>query len=360
MMTRNIGIGVSSAALAVLVCAAIGGAAKFNRKVDVGQRAPDWGDLVGIDDQTRSLKGYSDAKVVVLCFTCNHCPVATAYEDRFIRFVNEFKDKGVAFVAVNVSNLPQDRLPKMRQRAQRKGFNFDYLYDPSQEIGRAYGATVTPHVFVLDQDRRIAYMGAFDNSQDPAKVKHHYVRDAVDALLAGRRPEVKESLQFGCGITYEKASKTEKRVVAVRVVNRAAYDAVLKGDEYRGKVILVDFWATWCIPCIKEFPHTVEWSRKYADQGLAVVSVSMDDPDQKDEVLKFLKKQQATFTNLLSDEGISENAVKAFDIAGGALPHYKIYNRSGQVVRTFGGDPDKPLNHEEIESALRKVLGSKP
>lgn len=176
---------------------------KFNRVLDVGDRAPAFKDLVGVDDRTHSLGDFKDAKVVVVCFTCNHCPVAAAYEDRFIQFTRDYKDKGVAFVAVNVNNIPADRLDRMKTRAEQKGFNFPYLYDPTQKIGRAYGAIVTPQLFVLDEDRRIAYMGAFDDSQNTEKVEKHYVRDAVDALLAGKKPPVAESRQFGCTIKYE-------------------------------------------------------------------------------------------------------------------------------------------------------------
>ena len=192
--------GLAAAALTVSVCSA----ADFNKVLDVGDKAPTFKGLIGIDDERHSLSDYNDAKVVVIAFTCNHCPVAVAYEDRFVQFTKEYKDKGVAFVAINVNNLPADRLDRMKERAEKKGFNFDYLYDPTQKVGRNYGATVTPHMFVLDKDRRIAYMGAFDDSQNPNKVKEEYVRDAVDALLRGEEPEVKESRQFGCSIKYEK------------------------------------------------------------------------------------------------------------------------------------------------------------
>lgn len=179
-------------------------AATFNETVDIGDKGAPFTGLEGTDGKKHSFADYKDAKILVLNFTCNSCPVARAYEDRFKQFTQQYKDKGVAFVSINVNNIPADRLDKMRQRAQEQSFNFDYLYDPSQEIARKYGATVTPHLFVLDSDRRIVYMGAFDDSQNPEEVKHHYVRDAVDALLRGETPEVAESRQFGCGIKYEK------------------------------------------------------------------------------------------------------------------------------------------------------------
>ncbi len=179
-------------------------AAKFNRKVDVGQPAPKFVGLIGIDGKPHSLDDYKSAKVIVIAFTCNHCPVAQMYEDRFIRFANVQKKRGVVFVAISSSLLPPDSLDKMRERATQKGFDFPYLSDPTQEIGKAYGATVTPQLFVLDRERNIAYMGKFDDDIEPEKVQRSYVREAVHALLNGKRPDPSETRATGCGIEYGK------------------------------------------------------------------------------------------------------------------------------------------------------------
>jgi peroxiredoxin len=180
------------------------GAAKFNRKVDVGQPAPKFVGLIGIDGKSHSFDDYKSAKVIVIAFTCNHCPVAQMYEDRFIRFAKAQKKRGVVFVAISSSLLPPDSLEKMRERATQKGFDFPYLSDPTQEIGKAYGATVTPQVFVLDRERNIAYMGKFDDDIEPEKVQRSYVREAVHALLDGKRPDPSETRATGCGIEYGK------------------------------------------------------------------------------------------------------------------------------------------------------------
>jgi len=181
------------------------GAAKFNRKVDVGQPAPKFVGLIGIDGKSHSLDDYKSAKVIVIAFTCNHCPVAQMYEDRFIRFAKAQKKRGVVFVAISSSLLPPDSLEKMRERATQKGFDFPYLSDPTQEIGKAYGATVTPQLFVLDRERNIAYMGKFDDDIEPEKVQRSYVREAVHALLDGKRPDPSETRATGCGIEYGKS-----------------------------------------------------------------------------------------------------------------------------------------------------------
>ncbi|MGD9636690.1 MAG: redoxin family protein, partial [Pirellulales bacterium] len=129
--------------------------------------------------------------------------VAVAYEDRIVELANDYKDQGVDVVAINVNNMEADKLPAMKERAEEKGFKFDYVYDPSQEIGRAYGATVTPHVFLLDGDRNVAYIGAIDDNMDAAKASKNYLRDAIDAVLAGSKPQTDSTKPMGCGIGYE-------------------------------------------------------------------------------------------------------------------------------------------------------------
>ena len=194
------GIPVVVLAATVVLSATIGHAATLK----IGAAAPDWSGIIGVDDKEHSLSDYKDAKLIVTVFTCNHCPVAVAYEDRLVALQKEYKSKGVQLIAVNVNNLPADRLEPMKARAEQKKFNFPYLYDPTQKIGRDYGATVTPHVFVLGKDRKIAYMGAVDDSQRPKQVEEHYLRDALDALLAGKKPPKLVTRQFGCSIKYEK------------------------------------------------------------------------------------------------------------------------------------------------------------
>jgi peroxiredoxin len=169
----------------------------------IGQPAPDFEGLTGVDDKPHSLKEYADAKAVVVAFICNHCPVAVAYEDRLIALHHDYADKGVQIVAINVNNLEQDKLPAMKERAEEKGFKFPYLYDPSQKVGRDYGAAVTPHIFLLDGERRIAYIGPIDDNQDESKVTETYLRDAIDAVLAGSKPTTTNVNPFGCGIKYE-------------------------------------------------------------------------------------------------------------------------------------------------------------
>lgn len=170
----------------------------------VGDKAPQWEGLMGIDDKSHSMSDLKDAKVIVQIFTCNGCPVAKAYEKRFVEFQEAYKDKGVQVVAINVNNGEADELPAMKERAEKQEFNFAYLDDPTQESPKNYGAKVTPHVFVLDKARKVAYIGAFDDNMDADKVESQYVRDAVDALLGGDSIEVTTTKAQGCGIKWEK------------------------------------------------------------------------------------------------------------------------------------------------------------
>ncbi|MFN0052939.1 MAG: thioredoxin family protein [Planctomycetales bacterium] len=177
--------------------------AKFNQVLDLGEGAPEWSDLPGTDGMRHSLTDFQDSKVVVLVFTCNHCPMAKLYEQRLLKFAKDYTEKQVQVVAVSVSRHPADALEKLQVRARDRGYPFPYLCDASQQIGRRYGATGTPHFFVLDAERKIAYMGAFDDQHDEAKVEKRFLIDAVEAVLRGERPPVRETLQRGCAIEYE-------------------------------------------------------------------------------------------------------------------------------------------------------------
>lgn len=171
--------------------------------VKVGAAAPEWVDLEGVDGKLHKLTDLKDAKAVLVVFTCNHCPVAKAYEDRLVALYKDYREKGVEIVAINVNNIEADKLPAMKERAKDKGFEFAYLYDPSQAIGRAYGATVTPHAFLLDGEQRVTYIGAIDDNMNAEKAKEHYVRDAIDAVLAGEAVKASTTKPSGCGIQYE-------------------------------------------------------------------------------------------------------------------------------------------------------------
>ena len=171
-------------------------------EVKVGDKAPEIKDIPSVDGKKVSLPAAKDAKAVVVCFTCNNCPAAIAYEDRFVEFTKKYADKGVKFIAINV-NAGED-LEKMKQRAEEKGFNYPYAFDENGSSAKAYGATNTPHIFLLDGDRKVAYIGSFDDNMNKAEAKKSYLVDAVDAVLAGKTVAVSKTKPIGCGIQIKK------------------------------------------------------------------------------------------------------------------------------------------------------------
>ncbi len=179
-------------------------AGKFNSKISIGDPAPTFSNLPGADGKSYSLVDMKDKDVVVVVVTCNHCPVAVAYEDRIIAFTKKYagKDSKVGIIAINVNTNDQDKLVAMTQRAKEKGFNFPYAYDESQQIGKALGASVTPEFFVFNKERKLVYMGAMDDSQKSPKV--NYLEAAVEATLAGKSVETAETRARGCGVQYKK------------------------------------------------------------------------------------------------------------------------------------------------------------
>jgi peroxiredoxin len=179
-------------------------AGKYNAVLNVGDQAPAWSKLPGVDGKAHSLADLADKDVVVVVFTCNSCPVATDYEDRIIEFSKKYAgtDGKVALVAINVNTVAEDRLPKMKERSAAKGFDFPYLYDDTQKIGKAFGAAFTPEFFVLDRQRQVVYMGGMDDSSQATAVKHNYLEPAVEAALAGKQPATAEAPAIGCRVRY--------------------------------------------------------------------------------------------------------------------------------------------------------------
>ena len=201
-MTRFVTAAFAAAILAVSAQAA---------PLKIGSPAPNFSGLESADGKSVSLADFKDKDVVVVCITCNHCPVAIAYEDRLVAFAKKYAgpDSKVALVAINVNNGEADRLPKMKERAKEKGFNFPYAYDPSQKIALDLGATRTPEFFVFDKERRLVYTGAMDNNQAADDVSKHYLADAVEAALKGEAPKVQTTAAKGCGIQYDKKKSSD-------------------------------------------------------------------------------------------------------------------------------------------------------
>jgi peroxiredoxin len=172
-----------------------------------GTAAPEFSGLPGVDGKTYGLSDFGSAKALVVVFSCNHCPYVQAYEDRLIALQSEFKSQNIQFVAINANdatNYPDDSFENMAKRAKEKNFNFPYLRDESQAVAKSYGATHTPHLFVFDAVRKLAYTGKIDdNWQEPDEVQHRFLKDALTALVAGKKPDPAETFAIGCTIKWK-------------------------------------------------------------------------------------------------------------------------------------------------------------
>ena len=246
--------------------------------LQIGDAAPEF-TLPGIDDKDYTLDDFSDYKILAVLFTCNHCPTAQAYEDKIIKIVNNYRPKGVGFVAIspndpNAISLSElgysdlsDDLDDMKIRAEEKGYNFPYLYDgTNQEVSLAYGPVATPHIFVFDQERKLSYSGRIDDTEDPyVTPKNEDLIQALDQLLSGKEVTSGQTKTFGCSIKWSWKNSYTKKLnaqwakdpVSLEEKNLDEIKALVEnsGDKYR----LINLWATWCGPCIIELPELVRY-----------------------------------------------------------------------------------------------------
>jgi peroxiredoxin len=330
----------------------------------IGAAAPDF-DLPGVDGRRYSLKDFASAPVLVIVFTCNHCPTAQAYEDRIQKLHDDHAGKGVALVAIS-PNDPKavrldelgytdlsDSLEEMKIRAQDKGFTFPYLYDgETQAVSQRYGPVATPHVFVFDQARKLRFAGRVDDAENPDKIKVQDTRNAIEALLAGRPVPVDRTKVFGCSIkwaekkgwTAEGLKKWAEEEVTLSPIDTAGLAAVARNDS--PKLRLINAWATWCGPCVVEFPELVNIHRMYRGRAFEVVTISADPGPLRADVLKFLKDRQASTRNYVAADPDDHDAmINALDPEWqGELPHTMLVAPGGRVVyRTRGAFEPRAL-----------------
>lgn len=319
--------------------------------LSLGVAAPDFS-LPGVDGRAYSLKDFASAKILVIIFTCNHCPTAQYYEERIKQLVTDYQPKGVAVVAIS-PNDPQsvrldelgwsdlsDTFAEMKLRARERQFNFPYLYDGETETAsRAYGPVATPHVFIFDAARALRYQGGFDDSERELAVKKRYVRDALEALLAGQEPPVAKTKVVGCSVKWAGKADAVKAYleklaaepVTVERANVQTLQALRKNTS--GKFRLVNFWATWCAPCVAEFSELVTINRMYRHRDFELVTVSLNRPDEEKQVLAFLKKQQASHKNLLFASDEREPLINAFDPDWpGPVPFTVLISPEGKIL----------------------------
>ncbi len=326
----------------------------------VGAPAPDF-DLPGTDGKRHSLKTFEKSPVLVVVFTANHCPTAQAYEDRLKKLHDDYVGKGVALVAISPNDPGavrldelgytdlSDTLEEMKTRAEQRGFRFPYLYDgDTQAAWKLYGRQATPHVFVFDKARRLRFSGRLDDAENPEKTKVHDTRNAIDAVLAGQPVPVETTKVFGCSVKWrEKGSSVEDarkkwaaEPVPLETVNTKALKEI--GKNTGGHLRLINAWATWCGPCVTEFPDLVDTYRMYKGRGLEVVTVSADPPALREQAHAFLKAQHASMRNVILDSDDSYALVEALDPHWpGALPYTVLIAPDGKTLYRSVGVFDK-------------------
>jgi thiol-disulfide isomerase/thioredoxin len=318
----------------------------------IGSKAPAFS-LKGVDGKTYTLGSFSKYKILVIIFTCNHCPTAQAYEDRIIQLTKDYRPKNVGVVAINPNDPSAIRLDElgytdmsdtyaeMKLRASQKKFNFPYLYDgATQSTAKAYGPVATPHVFIFDNERKLRYQGRIDDVEKPTKTPNTLdTRSAIDQLLQNKDVNVKTTKVFGCSIKWaEKENwitkgreEWAKEPVELETIDEAGIKELLQNNS--GKLRLINVWATWCGPCVVEFPEFVTMNRMYRGRDFEFVSICLDDLVKKDKALKFLKEKQASNKNYIFNIDNKYAFIEAVDPKWqGALPYTMIVEPGGKIV----------------------------
>ena len=255
-----------------------------------------------------------------------------------------------------------DSLEEMKLRAQDRGWRFPYLYDgETQAMSRAYGPAATPHVFVFDAARKLRFVGRLDDNENPAKATTDDAREAILALLADKPVPVAQTKVFGCSIKWsdkrgsvkEGLDRWAQEPVTLAPTDLAGVRAVARGDAK--KLRLVNVWATWCGPCVIEFPDLVSLHRIYRGRDFEIVTLNADDSQQQGKVKAFLESQQASMRNLAFDKGDSYALIEALDAKWqGALPYTMLIAPGGKVLYRSDG----AFGMRELRKAIVGWLGS--
>jgi hypothetical protein len=358
------------------------------KTLEIGSPAPNFS-LKGIDDKMHALKDFADAKVLAIVFTCNHCPEAYAASDRIQENANFYKDKSVAVIAISgndplalvaneLSYAPHgDSFAEMKLSAKEANWTIPYLYDgETQSVTKAYGAQSTPHVFVFDAARKLRYTGRMDEGYRKAgPVEKSQMRDAIDAILAGKDVAVPVTRSYGCSTKWSykremSAKDTEnwkKREVKIDIMDETVAKSIAANAT--DKVRLINFWSTTCGPCVAEMPDLVETSRRFENRPMEMITISTDPADASARVLSVLKakhaatpttredamkKENRTTNNYQVKDGTLDAVADAIDKDWkGALPHTVLVAPGGKVLWKHNGELDAVEVRRQIVKALQ-------
>jgi peroxiredoxin len=318
--------------------------------IKIGTPAPDFS-LPAVDGKTYSLADFKESDLLVIIFTCNHCPTEQAYEDDIIQLVKDYKNNNVRIIAISPNDPLAVRLDElgytdlgdsfedMKNRAKHMDYNFTYLYDgETQEVSERYGPVATPHVFIFDKQRNLRYTGRIDNNEQKGKATIFDTRNALDELIANKKVSVEKTKTFGCSVKWaekrqsakESLERWNQETFSLESIDETDLKTLLKNDT--DNLLVLNVWATWCGPCVAEFPELVDINRMYRKRNFQFVSLSADSPDITPKVLQFLKKQHASFTNKIFNSDDKYKLVELVDPEWqGALPYTIIVEPGGKV-----------------------------
>jgi thiol-disulfide isomerase/thioredoxin len=335
----------------ILFVAGLGWSAEKIGTLDIGKKAPDF-NLPGVDGRRYTLSDFSQADVLVVIFTCNHCPTAQAYEERIKELASDYHNKSVALAAIS-PNDPQavrldelgytdmsDSFEEMKIRAKDMEYNFPYLYDgDDQKVSHAYGPQRTPHVFIFDKQRILRYEGRIDDSEKPERVRVQDARRAIDALLAGRSVPQAKTPTIGCSIKWSDKRGSVKKAfenwarepVTLEEIVLKAVEKLVKNDS--GKLRVIYIWASWSNPSVEQLAEFVTINRMYRRRDFEMITINIDSPGRKSEILSLLKRQQASCWNYIfnSEDEYSLMAAVDKDLLGG-VPYTIIIKPGGEVL----------------------------
>jgi thiol-disulfide isomerase/thioredoxin len=334
----------------------------------IGSQAPGF-NLPATDGKMYSLTSFSNKKILVVIFSCNHCPTAQAYENRIIALTKEYVPKGVGMVvispnapdAINLGELGytdiSDDMDDMKIRAKDKQYNFPYLYDgDSQKTSIAYGPVATPHVFIFDNHRKLRYNGRLDQSEKPGTANAEDARAAIEALLNNNAIETPVTKTFGCSIKWKWKQDYNVQLYkkwAAMPVNLEAIDTdalkKLVNNNESGKLRLVNIWATWCAPCVQELPEFVKIDRMYRERDFEFITISLDDLAKKDKALERLEKLEASNKNYIYSGTNKYPFIEAIDPEWqGALPYTLLIEPGGKILYGKQG----PIDPLQLKKAI--------
>jgi thiol-disulfide isomerase/thioredoxin len=338
----------------------------------IGQPAPDF-ILPGIDGRTYSLNDFK-SDILVIIFTCNHCPTAQTYEDRIIKLVDQYKGKGVDFVAISPNDPVSVRLDErgytdlgddfeeMKIRAAYKGFNFPYLYDgETEEASKKYGPVTTPHVFIFDKGRKLRYAGRIDDSEGGITPETKFdTKNAIEALLAGGTPDPQTTKTFGCSIKWSDKRESVKQYydqiyreeVTINTIDIDGIKKLLRNDSENLR--LINFWATWCGPCVTEFPDFVKTNFMYRHRNFEMITIAVEYPADSLQTLRFLQKNHGSCNNYLFDQSKVYDMIEAVNPDwNGMIPYTLLIKPGGAIACILKGSAD-PI---ELRRQIVNVLG---